>query len=94
MVTNEINVDGKVSIGRPVLYGINATGLVSMDMSWYVNHSDTPNIETVEAECEGEFSSCRTMRPITAGEELLIDYRDGLESMYADIQARRQRNCN
>ena len=71
--------------GAPVYYGINATGLVSMDTSWYLNHSDTPNIESIEADEEGQFGSYRSTRLIRAGEELLTDYRDGLESMYADI---------
>eukprot|EP00322_Chrysochromulina_rotalis_P015730 CAMPEP_0115835530 /NCGR_PEP_ID=MMETSP0287-20121206/4240_1 /TAXON_ID=412157 /ORGANISM="Chrysochromulina rotalis, Strain UIO044" /LENGTH=212 /DNA_ID=CAMNT_0003288987 /DNA_START=208 /DNA_END=846 /DNA_ORIENTATION=+ len=80
----------------PVYVGINATGLVTMDVSWYLNHSESPNVETVEAEAEGQFSTYRTMRVIRAGEELLTDYRDGLESMYAKICERREaklRSC-
>jgi len=80
--------------GRPVYYGINATGLVSMDTSWYLNHSEEPNIESLEAEEEGQFSSYRTMRPIKAGEELVTDYREELESMYADIIASRRQVAN
>ena len=81
-------------VGGPVYYGINATGPVKMDVSWYLNHSETPNVETVEAEVEGQFSSYRTTRLIHAGEELVTDYREGLESMYAEICTKRDLVAN
>jgi SET domain-containing protein len=48
-------------------------GLNSLDISWYMNHSDKPNIRVVDA--GGEFLSFASLRDIEIGEELLIDYR-------------------
>ena len=54
----------------------------------YLNHSsEAANIVSVEGEEEGQFSTYRSTRLIRAGEELLTDYRDGLESMYARISS-------
>ena len=73
----------------PIYYGVNATGLATLDASWYLNHSESANVESVEAEEEGLFSTYRTSRVILAGEELLTDYRHGLESMFAKVRRRR-----
>lgn len=45
-------------------------GIVGLDMSFYLNHSDTPNLETHD---QGE--TFITKRDIKNGEELTVDYR-------------------
>jgi len=46
-------------------------GFKKMDVSLYLNHSDTPNIISIN---DGEYFE--TIRDIASGEELLIDYGD------------------
>src|SRR5208337_4723638 len=42
-----------------------------MTSSWYINHSDTPNLK-----CKGEYDYLfYTLRDIATGEELTVDYR-------------------
>ena len=50
-------------------YYIPAAGFRQMDLSLFLNHSDQPNLVSVN---DGAFFE--TLRPIAAGEELLIDY--------------------
>ncbi len=50
-------------------YYIPSAGFRQMDLSLFLNHSDVPNLVSVD---EGAFFE--TLRPIAAGEELLIDY--------------------
>ena len=50
-------------------YWVPEYGFKVMDVSVYLNHSDTPNIISVN---DGEFFE--TLRDIEEGEELLIDY--------------------
>ncbi|CAD7936094.1 unnamed protein product [Amoebophrya sp. A25] len=57
-------------------YGINATGLNTLSVGWYLNHSDEANLEFEEAVEAGAFCTYKTRRKILAGEELFIDYRD------------------
>lgn len=44
-----------------------------MNISFYFNHSKTPNVEIVESH-EGSYLGFPTKRSIRAGEELFIDY--------------------
>ena len=44
-----------------------------LSVGWYVNHSDTPNVEAGD---DGRF---RTLRRIRVGEELTADYRTFVE---------------
>lgn len=56
-------------------YDVPKNGLNSLDLSFYINHSDTPNMKiTEDAKCE--FVQFKTNRIIKKGEELLIDYRE------------------
>lgn len=55
-------------------YGVNATGLNTLDVSWFLNHSDEPNTCVVAATEPGEFNSYRTLTVVSEGEELLFDY--------------------
>ncbi len=48
-------------------------GLSRTPLGYMVNHSDTPNIESVPMEDGSGYM--RTLRPISEGEELLVDYR-------------------
>lgn len=57
-------------------YGVLASGLHSLNLSWYLNHSETPNIGFQDAEIEGTFNSFVTKRRIEQDEELLVDYRE------------------
>jgi SET domain-containing protein len=57
-------------------YFVPAHGCKVMDMASYLNHSNTPNIASVE---EGVFFEA--MRDIKPGEELLVDYGKIVEGM-------------
>ena len=50
-------------------YFIPVYGFKKIDVSLFLNHSDTPNVISIN---EGEFFE--TLRDIKAGEELVIDY--------------------
>jgi len=50
-------------------YFVPAQGFMMMDISLYLNHSDTPNIRSVD---DGAYFE--SLREIRAGEELLVDY--------------------
>jgi len=50
-------------------YYVQAEGFKKMDLSHYLNHSDSPNVTSIS---DGDFFE--TLRDIKAGEELLIDY--------------------
>lgn len=66
-----------------ILYGVLATGLNSLNVSWYLNHSDSPNVQFKDAEMEGEFNTYVTKRRIEEGEELTADYRELGREFYA-----------
>mmetsp|Transcript_14017 Transcript_14017/g.38302 ORF Transcript_14017/g.38302 Transcript_14017/m.38302 type:complete len:252 (+) Transcript_14017:1-756(+) len=74
-----------------VLYGVNATGLHTLDSSWYLNHSDNPNVAFKDAENDGEYNSYVTKRTVAKGEELLVDYRELGELYYALVSGGRER---
>lgn len=58
-----------------LLYGINASGTSTLDVSWYLNHSRTPNIGFTDKETlVGGFNTYVALRDILQGEELLVDY--------------------
>ena len=61
---------------RGLMYGVNATGTSTLDSSWYLNHSDEPNVRFKEAESDETFNTYVTVRDIQPGEELLCDYRE------------------
>ncbi|CAD7972109.1 unnamed protein product [Amoebophrya sp. A120] len=72
--------EGDSGRGGDLEYGVNATGLNSLNVGWYLNHSDTPNVCHFEATEAGTFCTYRTTRAIAKGEELFIDYKElGLE---------------
>ena len=74
----------------PPLVKVNARGMVAMDASWYLNHSEEANVEQDrEAGADGSFFPYRTTRHIRAGEELVLDYRKALPGVYAQIRAQR-----
>jgi SET domain-containing protein len=50
-------------------YFVPAQGFKKMDLSLFLNHSDAPNIISVD---DGDYF--KTIRDIKAGEELVIDY--------------------
>ena len=69
-----------------IQFGINATGMVSMDSSWYLNHGEQPNMEPYRSSSSAhEFNAYRTTRRVLAGEELLLDYRTALPNVYAQF---------
>lgn len=49
-------------------------GFKKMDVSLFINHSDTPNIRSID---DGDYFEA--IRPINEGEELLLDYGDIVE---------------
>ena len=67
-----------------LVYGVNATGMVSMDYSWFVNHSETPNLTFARVPGE-DFNQFRTTRAVQAGEELTYDYSVFAPDMHARI---------
>eukprot|EP00931_Biecheleriopsis_adriatica_P057541 TRINITY_DN34147_c0_g1_i1.p1 TRINITY_DN34147_c0_g1~~TRINITY_DN34147_c0_g1_i1.p1 ORF type:complete len:240 (+),score=55.93 TRINITY_DN34147_c0_g1_i1:34-753(+) len=75
--TPQRNDDGEI------IYGVLATGLNSMNLSWYLNHSDDPNIEFKEAEDDGGYNSFVTRRKIEVGEELTTNYKELGKEFYA-----------
>jgi hypothetical protein len=50
-------------------YFVPSAGFKRMDLSLFLNHSDTPNVVSID---EGDYFEA--VRPIAAGEELFIDY--------------------
>jgi SET domain-containing protein len=56
-------------------YWVPEYGFKLMDVSLYLNHSDTPNVISIN---DGEFFEA--VRDIATGEELLIDYGTIVES--------------
>jgi hypothetical protein len=56
-----VEEDGSVSLPK--------TAFANIDISFYVNHSEQPNLRTID----GGFTFC-TLRGIQCGEELLVDY--------------------
>ena len=56
-------------------YFIPAAGFKTIDISLFLNHSDTPNIISVN---EGEYFE--TTREIAKGEELFVDYGEIVDS--------------
>lgn len=50
-------------------YFVPAEGFKKMDLVYYLNHSDSPNVKSIN---DGEFFEA--LRDIKTGEELLIDY--------------------
>ena len=69
----------------------NATGMASMDTSWYLNHSENANVIALAAERDG-FTTYRTSRAVSPGEELVLDYRICLPSVYAKMERERAYN--
>lgn len=57
------------------LWYIPETGLNRLDLSFFINHSSTPNVATKDGE------SFFTVREIKAGEELFVDYNTYSEGL-------------
>ena len=56
-------------------YPVISMGLNDMDISFYLNHSDTPNVESVfPKESTNELLEFRTIKKIKSGEELTLTY--------------------
>merc|ERR1712187_956875 len=58
-----------------VKYGVLACGLHALNLSWYLNHSDSPNCGFQEAAADMTFNSFVTKRIIAADEELTVNYK-------------------
>ena len=54
-------------------YQVPESGLNNLNISWYLNHSDTPNVDITEPAKDG-FVLFKTNKDIRKGEELFIDY--------------------
>ncbi len=56
------------------MYAIPENGMNALDITFYMNHSKTPNVEIVfDSACK--YTTYKVMRRIKKGEELTIDYR-------------------
>merc|ERR1712194_161068 len=75
-LTEEDGIEPQKGDDGSLMYGILSTGLASLNMSWYLNHSEEPNVCFTEADSEGEFNTYVTRRRIEAGEELSANYRE------------------
>eukprot|EP00392_Amoebophrya_sp_AT5.2_P013432 g13550.t1 len=64
------------TLGPPLEYGVNATGMNTLNVGWYLNHSENPNVRHFEAVEAGTFCTYVTTREIQAGEELFINYKE------------------
>lgn len=88
-----------IGAGATRVVPVNACGTVAMDASWFLNHADEPhavNMEPYLPEVEGRaapFYAYRTTRKVRAGEELLLDYRTALPSVWERVLAQRQENA-
>lgn len=58
-------------------YYLPSDGFNSMDISFYLNHSDNPNLIKTDHGCE--YYGFKTIRDIKKGEELIIDYENYVE---------------
>ena len=56
------------------VHWVSGWGLNNLNVSFYLNHSDTPNVEPHGA--DGPYVGFRTNRDIRAGEELCYCYSD------------------
>lgn len=72
MIT-DYNFPEKTSKG--LLYTLPRGGLNALDISFYLNHSKTPNMGVYEDTSEGYFIF-RALRDIEVGEELTFDYSE------------------
>ena len=54
------------------VHWVSAWGLNNLNVSFYLNHSDTPNVETHGS--DGPYVGFRTLRDVKAGEELCYSY--------------------
>ena len=61
-------------------YPVNATGLNDLNLSFFVNHSETPNlkIEDIKEKGANSLNTFLTNKDIKIGEELTCDYREFL----------------
>ena len=88
-----------IGAGATRVVPVNACGTVAMDASWFLNHADelhAVNMEPYLPEVEGRaapFYAYRTTRKVRAGEELLLDYRTALPSVWERVLAQRQENA-
>ena len=61
-------------------YPVNATGLNDLNISFFVNHSEAPNlkIEDIKEKESNSLNTFLTNKDIKIGEELTCDYREFL----------------
>ena len=57
------------------LYPVPAHGLSTLDTTWYLNHSDAPNLDIID-DPASELMEFRANQPIPKGAELTIRYSD------------------
>ena len=55
-------------------YHVSEKGVNDLDIRFYINHSETPNVKEVNT--GNNFHEFITLRPIKAGEELLLNYNN------------------
>ena len=55
-------------------YPVNQSGLNGLDVSFYLNHSDQPNLNVVHDNSGDDYAGFRTNRNIKKGEELTYRY--------------------
>lgn len=60
--------------GKKIFFPVTCDGLNSMNISFYLNHSETPNLDLVPG--KDPYYEFRTNKDIKKGEELFINYFD------------------
>eukprot|EP00927_Polykrikos_kofoidii_P070827 TRINITY_DN67205_c0_g1_i1.p1 TRINITY_DN67205_c0_g1~~TRINITY_DN67205_c0_g1_i1.p1 ORF type:complete len:241 (-),score=39.24 TRINITY_DN67205_c0_g1_i1:498-1220(-) len=85
-LTEDDNWEAQRDSDGNLLYGVLATGMSMLNISWYLNHSEDPNVSFKEAKDEGSYNSFVTMRAICEGEELSVNYRELGKEFFALVQ--------
>ncbi|MCX6901898.1 MAG: SET domain-containing protein-lysine N-methyltransferase [Verrucomicrobia bacterium] len=66
---NVVNYFKDMVVLKEGIYLYPDCGLNGIDISWFVNHSDNPNLRVASVDYD-----CETIRNISKGEELFVDY--------------------
>lgn len=57
-------------------YYVPENGLNSLDITFYLNHSDNNNLDILTDDKDSDYCTFETTKKINKGEELLINYQD------------------
>jgi len=69
-----------------IIYGVLSTGMNNLNLSWYLNHSDDPNIEFCDAEEDGGYNSFVT-RHLMCKAAISTGFQTGHANLLSDTMA-------